>query len=233
MRRATACVIFATMLGAAALFAHAAKTPRERKPKNTEVQESLLAATNPSTNPTTGPTTSRASTGPSTKSSTSAPSTTQTAAKPFPKEFSGLLSRSLFTRGAPSSGKPSGGDGPPGGPEANLGLRGVLVLDGKFTAIVEDVSAKKAQQYKAGDSVGPGKIKSITIDALEYQNGPTSRTVAIGQNFMGAPLPPQPPPQPKQPPQGAQPGQPQPGQPGGPQPGQIPPEVMSKMRRGR
>jgi hypothetical protein len=228
-------IFFIVILGALALFAHGAKTPRERGPKNSELMAGDVAATtNPSTNATSGPTATRATSGPSTNASTSAPSTTQSAAnKPFPKVSSSLLSRSLYTRGAPPSGKPGGGDGPPGGPEANLGLRGVLVLDGKFAAIVEDNASKKAQEYKAGDSVGPGKVKSITIDAMEYQNGPTSRTVAIGQNLLGMPLPPQPPPQPKQPPQGTQPGQPQPGQPGQPQPGQIPPEVMRQMRRGK
>jgi hypothetical protein len=180
------------------------------------------------TGPTSAPTTA-ATTGPST--SPGAPATTTSTStspagapsKPFPQDYALLLSRSLFARGTPGP----KGQQMPGGPEANLGLRGVLMLDGQFTALIEDIASKSAKQYKANEPVGPGKIKSITLDAIEYVNGGTTRQVSIGQNLLGMPLPPQPPPPPPQPPAGqpgqpggpGQPGQPQPGQPGGPQPG--------------
>jgi hypothetical protein len=177
----------------------------------------VISATRPTTAPATLPATAPA-TAPASQPGT-APTTGVAAAtqpKPFPENYGLLLKRSPFARGAPQPQGPN----PPGGPEANLGLRGVLLLDGQFTALVEDLGSKRAGRHKAGEAVGPGKIKSITIDAIEYENAGTTRQVTIGQNLLGLPLPPQPPPPPPPPPQQAQPGQPggppQPGQPGGP-----------------
>jgi hypothetical protein len=110
----------------------------------------------------------------------------------------------------------------------------VLLLDGQFTALIEELGSKRATRHKAGESVGPGKIKAITLDTIEYENAGTTRQVAIGQNLLGMPLPPQPPPPPPQPP-AAQPGQPggppQPGQPGGPGGPGGPPQG-ARVRRG-
>jgi hypothetical protein len=139
--------------------------------------------------------------------------------KPFPSEFALLLKRSAFTRGAA---RPSGPQGPSAGPEGNLGLRGVLDLDGQLTAIVEDITSKSVKRLKAGEPIGSGTIKTITLDAIGYESGGKTTQVTIGQNLLGAPLPPPPPPPPPAQPPGGPPGQPgQPGQPGGPpQPGQ-------------
>jgi hypothetical protein len=191
------------------------------------------STTAPTSSPSTAPT-SAPSTSPSTAPATQTAAGAVAPAKAFPPEFSVLLSRSLFARGAPGAAK-NPGEAMPGGPEANLGLRGVLLLDGVFTALVEDLASKRAQQLKAGDSVGPGKIKAITLDAIEYVSGATTRQVSIGQNLLGMPLPASAPPQPAATQPAAQPGQPgapgqpggQPGQPGGPQPS------PSRIRRGR
>jgi hypothetical protein len=139
----------------------------------------------------------------------------------LPGEFGALLTRSIFARGRPAP-PPGAGQGGPQGPEAGLGLRGVGLQDGVFMALIEDVAAKSVKRIKAGEPIASGTIKSIDLDSVVYEGGGGKTTkVAVGQNLLGAPLPPPAPPQsqPAGPPPGAQPGGgPQPGQPG--QPGQ-------------
>lgn len=211
--------------------------PPETQPAS---QPTTGPATAPSTAPTTQPTTqltTSPATGPLPASDPAAATQSVTSVPPFPPEFAILLTRSMFTRGPA---KPIGPGQPGGGPEANLGLRGVLVQDGQFTALIEDLASKSAQRLKAGDPLGPGRIATITLDGIGYESGGRTTQVAIGQNLLGAALPPPPSPPPPAPPPGGQPGQPgqpggpQPGQPGGPQPGQpggpggqpLPPGVM-------
>ena len=179
-------------------------------------------STAPSTVPTTDPAAAPATT---TTASTSTTASTQPVDKPFPRDFAILLTRSPFVRGTP------GAAAAPASPEATFGLRGVGLLDGKFIAMVENIAAKGVQQLKEGDSVAFGKVKSITLDGMVYEANGKSTPVAIGQNLLGAALPPLPPPPPppaqpqEQPGQPGPPGQPQPGQPGGPPPG-------ARVRRG-
>jgi hypothetical protein len=141
---------------------------------------------------------------------------------PMPQEYAATLARNVFTRGTAKAGGPVA-------PEAGLGLTGVVADDGKFTAFVEDLAAKRTLRLKAGDPLVGGRVKSVTEDALEYEAAGKVTRVQIGQNLLGAPLPPPPPPPPPAAPAG-QPGGPGgPPQPGGPgQPG-LPPGV----RRGQ
>ena len=176
-----------------------------------------MATTSPSTSPSTGPATTTApTTGPATTTTSTSPSGVAPT-PPFPKDYGLLLKRSMFARGAPKSDKPNGN---PQAPEGNFGLRGVGVQDGQFVAFIEDSSSKTSKPVKQGEPIATGKVKSIDIDGIQYEGGGKTTKVAIGQNLLGAPLPPPPQPAPKPPeqPQGAQPGQP--GQPGQPQPGQ-------------
>jgi hypothetical protein len=93
---------------------------------------------------------------------------------------------------------------------------------------VEDLSAKKVLQVAAGQPLARGRVKAITLDAIEYEaaGGPAKR-IEVGQNLMGQVVPPTPASKPAAGPPG-QPGAP--GQPGGPpQPGAPPGAVPGRV----
>jgi hypothetical protein len=146
----------------------------------------------------------------------------------MPPDYNVMLTRNVFTRG------PARVAGPLG-PEGNFGFNGVVIDDGIYTAFVEDLGGKRTMRLKPGDPVGQGRVKSVTETALEYEASGKVTKVQIGQNLLGAPLPPPPPPPATaQPPGGAQPGgPPQPGGPGMP-PGGMPgqPGGPVRVRRG-
>lgn len=152
---------------------------------------------------------------------------------PVPEEYALLMTRNVFLRGPPKPAGPPAG----GGPEANLGLKGVISEDGSFTAFVEEIAAKRTLRLKAGDPVGAGRVKSISIGSMEYEAGGKSLVIQVGHNLLGMPLPPPAPPttapaQQQPPPQGQPvPGQPvPPGVPGGAPPPGIPPGMPVPVR---
>jgi hypothetical protein len=137
----------------------------------------------------------------------------------LPVEFAILQTRSPFARG-----KPKANPGAPSPQDAALVLKGITDTEAKFTAYIEDKNAKRVVQLAAGQPLGRGKIKSIDLDAIEYEAGGATKRIEVGQNLNGEVVPPTPTSKPAPPP-----GQPQPGQggPGQPQPGQpIPPGAM-------
>ena len=161
-----------------------------------------------------------------------APATTQGAPATvrLPPDYAVLQSRNPFAHGKPGPGGPKGAGGPgaPGGPETLFVLKGVVGAEGQFTAFVEDTTAKRVLELSAGAALGPGKIKSIDVSAIEYESAGTSRRIEVGQDLSGRVVPPTPTSKPAaaQPPPGAG---PPPGGPGGPPqgpgpgPGQRPP----------
>jgi len=145
-----------------------------------------------------------------------------------------LQTRNIFKHG-PS--KP-GGPGAPGGPEASFVLKGIVEAEAKFTAFIEDKNARHVTPVGIGGAIALGKIKSINLDAIEYEAAAGgTRRIEVGRNLMGEVVPPTPPTskpaapgpggpgQPGQPGGGPpQPGQPgRPGRPGGPAPGEAQP----------
>jgi hypothetical protein len=143
--------------------------------------------------------------------------------EPYDDKYLVVVNRSIFARGGtPAAGKPRGPAAAPG-PEAGLGLKGIFEGDGRFTAFVEDLASRQTRRLHVGDSIGAGRIKSMTLAMLEYEAGGKSTQVQVGQNLLGAPLPPPQPPTsqpaaPPQPPGGPQPPPGAPGGPGGPMP---------------
>lgn len=146
----------------------------------------------------------------------------------LPKEFAIFEQQNPFAHGpaAPPAGPPQGG------PEASLVFKGVMDNSGKCIAFIEDLASKHVTQVMAGQPIGRGKIKSINLDAMEFEVMGAMRKILVGQNLDGQvvpPTPPQPPaPPPGGPPQGAQPG------PNGPQPmpmPQAPPQAMRAVLR--
>jgi hypothetical protein len=133
----------------------------------------------------------------------------------LPPEFAIFQTRSPFAKGPK---KPSTAAG---GPEASFVLKGAVDVGGRLTAFVEDLSAKKVLQVAAGQPLAGGRVKGITLDAIEYETtGGPARRIEVGQNLMGQVVPPTPASKPAVGPPG-QPGAP--GAPGGPpQPGMPP-----------
>jgi hypothetical protein len=160
------------------------------------------------------------------------PASQPTSRPSLPAEFAVLQTRNIFKHG-PS--KP-GGPGAPGGPEASFVLKGIVEAEAKFTAFIEDKNAKHVTPVGIGGAIALGKIKSINLDAIEYEAAAGgTRRIEVGRNLMGEVVPPTPPTSkpsaapgpggPGQPPGGPpQPGQPgRNGRPGGPPPGEAQP----------
>ena len=145
-------------------------------------------------------------------------------ASPLPSEYSALQTRNPFAHGGkggpPGANGPGGPGGPgaPGGPDTLFVLKGIVGEDGKFTAFVEDTTAKRVLELTDGAPLGRGRIKGIDADGIEYEAPGASKRVEVGQDLSGKVVPPTPTsqPAPPQPPPGEG---PQPGQPNGPMPG--------------
>ncbi|HEX5245065.1 MAG TPA: hypothetical protein VFW23_17535 [Tepidisphaeraceae bacterium] len=145
----------------------------------------------------------------------------------LPKEFAIFEQQNPFAHGPAAPPAPAGP--PQGGPEASLVFKGVMNNSGKCIAFIEDLASKHVTQVMAGQPIGRGKIKSINLDAMEFEVMGVMRKILVGQNLDGQvvpPTPPQPPAQPPGgPPQGAQPV------PNGPQPMPMPQPPPQGVRR--
>jgi hypothetical protein len=69
-------------------------------------------------------------------------------------------------------------------------LRGVLLQEGRFTAFLEDVSARTLRKLRAGDTVARGRLESVSFDGLAYEADGVSTHVHIGQDLSGKAAPP-------------------------------------------
>lgn len=133
----------------------------------------------------------------------------------LPPEYSVLQSRNPFAhagKGGPGGPQNGAGSGGPGGPDAIFVLRGIVDAGGQFTAFVEDTMAKRIVELPAGAPLGPGRIKQIDADAIEYDAMGASRRIEVGEDLAGRVVPPIPATKPAGP---QQPG-PQQGAPNGP-----------------
>lgn len=140
----------------------------------------------------------------------------------LPPEYSALQTRNPFAhagKGGPGGPNPVG-PGDPGGPEAQFVLRGIVEAGNDLTAFLEDTAAHRIVELAAGAPLGPGRIKRIDVDAIEYDAQGASRRIEVGQDLGGRVVPPTPASKPAGPP--PQPGQGPPGPPNGPGPGPGP-----------
>jgi hypothetical protein len=134
----------------------------------------------------------------------------------LPKEYAFLQTRSPFGSARGPGGKAHGG------PEAVFVFKGTVQAGMIFTAFLEDQSDKNVVQAAVGDPVARGRIKSIDLDAIEYETAGNSRRIEVGQNLNGEIVQPTPTSQPSN--QSAANNAPSemPGQPGGAPPNQPP-----------
>jgi hypothetical protein len=134
----------------------------------------------------------------------------------LPAEYAIFQQRSPFGQ---STG-PVGAQASAGGPETNYVFRGAVQTGSAITAFFEEGSSEKVIQMMAGNSIASGRIKSIDLDAIEYESGGVSRRIEIGQNLKG---------------QAAQPPAPTtapsaPAPPGAGPPPNLPPGVQAQMQ---
>jgi hypothetical protein len=135
----------------------------------------------------------------------------------LPAEYSLLQTRSPFGRGSAQG--PGAGHG---GPEATFIFRGAVQTGSSITAFIEDANAKNVVQMAAGQSLARGRIKSIDLDAIEYESGGNTRRIEAGQNLNGEVV--QPPPTTAPSPAGSPPP------PSPPQNGNMPPNMQMQMQ---
>ena len=109
---------------------------------------------------------------------------------PMSAEYEGLLKRSLFSKSSRRSADPDSAEAashtPARKPEADLVLRGVSLQDGQFTALVEDVQAKRVRPLHLGDTVGRGRLCKVGFDGVEYECAGEVILVSIGDDLTGA-----------------------------------------------
>ncbi len=70
-------------------------------------------------------------------------------------------------------------------PESYVVLKGIVQEDGAFIAFLEDTQSGQILRVRQGDSVVRGKIKSLTLDSIEYEFEDKITTVTMGLNLQG------------------------------------------------
>jgi hypothetical protein len=159
------------------------------------------------------------------KSSKPSTTTTPSSRPSLPGDFAVFQAHNPFAAGGSARGVAAGAAS---GPETSLAFKGVADMGGRFTAFIEDLTNKTVTQLSVGDALAQGSIKSINLDAIEYEVGGVSRRIEVGQNLRGEVVPPTPPAtRPSDQPATA----PAPGSPDG-QPGPAPPGAPGKRTRG-
>lgn len=173
----------------------------------------VTALEGPATRPTTMPTAAElARTGPTTAPSATTrpseasnrrrrpdipPAAARRSDEPTPRpqpmggEYALLTTRSIFYKGfpRPAEGSGEGGGAPAQTPqqqaEASLVFNGIIIADGRATAMLEDSRSHQVTGVRVGDTIAAGKIVGITLDRLDYEADNRITHVAIGQNLHG------------------------------------------------
>ncbi len=70
-------------------------------------------------------------------------------------------------------------------PESYYILRGIVGENGTFIAFFQDNRQGTVLELREGDEVARGKIKSLTLDSIEYEMGDTTTTVPLGYDLEG------------------------------------------------
>lgn len=102
----------------------------------------------------------------------------------FPAQFRLLLTRNIFAR----NGRPAEAAKPtsePTTPQTSFALRGVLLDNGVYTAIIEDTTSHKIQHVFEGSTLSGGKVMRITLRGFQFEAAGTTTTVALGQDLNG------------------------------------------------
>src|SRR4029079_10951748 len=123
----------------------------------------------------------------------------------LPAAYSILSKRTFFAKnGTPGDAGPGG----PAKPEELLAVRGIVSDEQSFLVFIEDTVAHRIMQLRPGDPVAGGKVGHICMDDFSFESAGASKRICVGQNLLGAPVPPVMP-APPQPPQDQGPKPPQ------------------------
>lgn len=76
---------------------------------------------------------------------------------------------------------------PPPRIEADLVLIGVVQKDGVPAAIIENRASGKIVTVKAGETIGAGKAKAISLDSVDFENDGILHVIKIGSTLAGGP----------------------------------------------
>ena len=105
----------------------------------------------------------------------------------LPASLAILSKRSIFARSGMAA-MPLGANSAK--PEATIALRGIVFDDNDFVLFLEDTAAHHTMQLRPGDSLASGRIGRINLDEFGYEADGTVTQVRVGQNLLGATLPP-------------------------------------------
>lgn len=64
-------------------------------------------------------------------------------------------------------------------------LTGIAEQGSYRFAFIEDARTGATARLMAGQAVGKGQIKSVTLDGIEYENTGSVKTIFVGQNLIG------------------------------------------------
>lgn len=70
-------------------------------------------------------------------------------------------------------------------PESYYILKGIVQEDNEFTAFLEDKRDGGVLRLRQGDEIARGVIKTLNLDALEYEMGDQVTTVRLGYDLEG------------------------------------------------
>ena len=158
---------------------------RGRAAEMTDVGLKPTSASSPATMPRDSATQAAFTPPPGLATSRSAVTQPATAAVALPEEFAVLQTRSPFMHG-PKPGRAAG-------PEASVVLKGAVEIGGRFIAFFEDKASKRVMLLSMGEAVARGKVKTISLDAIEYEAaGAAAKRIEVGQNLNGEVVPPTP-----------------------------------------
>jgi hypothetical protein len=108
----------------------------------------------------------------------------------FSADYKVLLLRSMFAIGGrPLSGRSASaamGAAAPASRETTLFLKGISQEDARFSAFVEDATAKRIVEAHVGDVLGNGRISDMTLRDLGYEVDGKVMRIEIGNGLNGS-----------------------------------------------
>ncbi len=117
-----------------------------------------------------------------------------TRVKPMSGRYQILLKRSMFAadqRAAADREKPSPVERAQPPLEASLVVRGVFFEDERPSALIEDTATKRVFRVAAGDRIGQGRLRAISLGGVTFEadanigSKATSMTIAVGRALDG------------------------------------------------
>ena len=106
--------------------------------------------------------------------------------KGFWQDYKIIAQRNIFSRSRRSFVEKRS-DGPKriSPPESYMVLRGIVRQGNEYIAFIENTSTGKTIKAKLGDSIAKGKLKTLTLDHIEYEADDNVTKVKVGNTLLG------------------------------------------------